>query len=142
MTKITKDKWIFMPHPAHFILARDCKFFLATKIGKYIVSTVGEYWPDYRVRKIYEQTRGIKVEGMGDEYDRNYRKTYGYEDLSIGGYKYETMVFLAKKTQGKNKCEACPYVIDSGHNLDMDRYKTPKEAFKGHYKMCNKYAKK
>jgi len=144
MKKITKDKWIWMPHPAHFICAQDCKFFLATKVGKYIISTVGEYFPDFRIREIYAKLRGKTIKGIGDEYDFNYMKEIGFEELHFGGYLYETMVFkaVASKTKGDGTCKACPFQMDNAINLDQDFYKTPEEAFKGHYKLCNKWSKK
>lgn len=142
--KIPKDKWIWMPHPAHFICAQDCKFFMATKIGKYIVSTVGEYFPDYRIRKIFAESRGKVIEGKGDEYDRNYMREIGFEELHFGGWFYETMVFKAIKSsrKGNQACKACPFQIESGQNIDEKWYKTPEEAYKGHYKLCNKWANK
>lgn len=146
MEKITRDKWIWFGHAAHFICAKDCKFFMATKVGKYIISTVGEYLPDYRIQKIYADSRGIEIKGIGDEWDRNYLQKIGYEDLSYDGWKYETMVFKAirnpygKKDKSYRIC--CPYVIASGFNLDQNRYKEADEAYKGHYKMCDKWSKK
>lgn len=141
---ITKDKWIWMPHPAHFICSKDCKFFMSTKVGKYIVSTVGEYLPDFRVREIFAKTRGKEIKGKGDEWDYNYMKQIGFEELHLGGIFYETMVFKAvpsvKKSGGG--CEVCPFQQDSGNDLDSEYYKTSPEAFKGHYKMCLKWAKK
>jgi len=37
-----KEKWIWMPRPAHFCLSDRCLYRLATYVGKYIVSTVGD----------------------------------------------------------------------------------------------------
>ncbi len=142
MKKITKDKWIWMPHPAHFICASDCKFFLATKIGKYIVSTVGEYFPDAPIREIFAQSRNKPLEGMGDARRADYMKKIGFEELHCGGILYETMVFKATKSPKEKGCKACPFVIDSGQNLDSEYYKTPNEAFIGHYKLCQKWSKK
>lgn len=142
MTK--KDKWLWMPHPAHFICARDCKFFLATKVGKYIISTVGEYFPDSRVRAIFAECRGIKIEGKGDEYDYNYMKKIGFEELHADKTFYETMVFKAVKVpkNDKRSCESCPFRIDVQKCFDEVHYKTSAEAMKGHYKLCAKFSKK
>jgi hypothetical protein len=126
-----------MPHPAHFICSYDCKFFLATKVGKYIVSTVGEYFPDSEIREIYAKSRGVKLEGMGDARRADYMKKIGFEEIGYGR-KYETMVFKAVKSP---KCKACPFVIKSGNNIDGDSYNEPEDAYKGHLKMCLKYAK-
>lgn len=64
-----------MPHPAHFIGGFYCKFRLATYVGKYIVSTVGE---------------------MVSDVDSLDFKEIGLDRL------YETMVFKARKS--KHKC--------------------------------------
>lgn len=137
---ITKDKWVWMGHPAHFICAQDCKFFMATKVGKYIISTVGEMFPDAPIREIFAQSRKVKLEGMGDARKADYMKKIGFEEIGYGR-KYETMVFLAVKGR-KNQCGGCPFVIESGANLDQYGYNTSQDAFKGHYKACSKWAKK
>ncbi len=81
MTKkrIKKDKWIWMPHAGHLCVGYLCRFKLNTCVGKYIISTVGEYFPRNE-----------------DKMD-----TLGADENSF----YETMVFRAKKS--KYKC--CPY---------------------------------
>lgn len=140
--KITKDKWIWMPHPAHFICARDCKFFMATKVGKYIVSTVGEYLPDYQIRELYAETRKVNLEGRGDARLADYMKKIGFEDLRYDGWKYETIVFGATKRRGEGE-GCCPWtIIVVSDNKDEIAYKTAEEAYRGHYKLCNKWAKK
>ena len=48
-----KGKWIWMPHTGHFICGSRCRFHLNTYIGKYIVSTIGELWPERGVREIH-----------------------------------------------------------------------------------------
>ena len=57
--------WVWLPHPAHLCIANSCRFRLATKVGNYIVSTVGEWY-----------------------------KNNSYEKIG-GGRLYETMVFAA-----------------------------------------------
>jgi hypothetical protein len=112
-----KRDWIWMPHPAHFICAYRCQFRLATYVGKYIVSTIGEM-----------------------EYPKEIRKALGkkekeWEDI---GYdrKYETMVFKAKKSEH----ECCPYEIIVSQEVDFAGYNTAGEAYKGHLKMCRKWS--
>jgi hypothetical protein len=46
MSIFDTPNWVWMRHPAHFIGAGDCQFFLATYVGTYIVSTVGERLSD------------------------------------------------------------------------------------------------
>lgn len=128
-----------MPHPAHFICASDCKFHLATKVGKYIISTVGEYFPDAPVREIFANSRKIELKGMGDARRSDYMKKIGFEELHFGGWLYETYVFKAMKSPVLG-CKACPFVIDSGSTVDEQCAKTSDEAFKLHYRMCDKWA--
>ncbi len=140
---VSKDKWIWMPHPAHFCMAYDCQFFMATKVGKYIISTVGELFPDAPIREIYAQSRGIALEGKGDARRYDYMKKIGFEDIGFGR-KYETMVFKAVKseTKGKHACACCPYQIESGSNIDGLNYNDSGSAYKGHLTMCAKWSKK
>lgn len=141
--KITRDKWIWMPHPAHFICSHDCKFVMATKVGKYIVSTVGEYFPDAPIREINVECRGIKLEGKGDARRANYMQKLGFEDIGYNR-KYETMVFKAqsfKKKYPKETEICCPFAIIVSKNTDSNGYNKASDAFKGHYKMCDKWSK-
>ncbi len=139
-----KQNWIFMPHAGHLIVGDMCQFRLNTYVGKYIVSTVGEYWPDRIIREIYakvydpqwyEENKHLR----GDEFDFEYLKKFGYMKISAGKDSiYETMVFKARKS--KNKC--CPYEINLNFEKDCRRYATDAEAVKGHYEMCEKWSKK
>ena len=63
---MNKNKWIWMPHAGHFLLGNKCQFRLNTYVGKYIVSTVGEYLPDEGIREIFNKTRNLELQGMGD----------------------------------------------------------------------------
>lgn len=132
-----KDRWVWMPHPAHLIVAHNCRFHLATYVGKYIVSTVGEYWPDLVVRKIHAETRGFVSTLIGDEYDREYMKKFGYEEIGHDR-KYETMVF--KSRHARKLC--CPWRIASGENVDFVGYNDDRAAFDGHMRLCKKWSTK
>lgn len=67
---------IKMPHPAHFIGARECLFFRSSYINGFIISTVGEYFPE---------STGV---------------------MEVIGHKrfYETMVFKAKESDACPDC--------------------------------------
>jgi len=141
--KVTEDKWIWMPHVGHFICGNDCRFHLNTKVGKYIVSTVGELWFDRQVREIHAKVFDSKWftknrELKGDDFDSAYMKRFGFEEIGLGR-KFETMVFRAVKDK-KNKC--CPYTIVVSRDLDMDGYNSAEDAYRGHLKMCKKWANK
>lgn len=128
------NKEIWMPHPAHFICAFDCRFHLATYVNGVIVSTVGEYFPDAPVREINARHLGIVLKGIGDERKYDYMKRIGFDEIGYNR-KYETMVFKAVKS--KSKC--CPYEIVVSEDLDCDYYNESEDAFKGHYKILTKY---
>lgn len=94
--KITQDKWVWMPHAGHFISGYRCCFKLNTKVGKYIISTVGEL-PD------------------GD----------GFMDIGADR-KYETMVFPAKKSKTKCcpwEARSWGGIDFKGYNEAEDAYK-------------------
>lgn len=134
---MTKDKWIWMPHPGHLIVSRNCQFHLNTWVGNYIVSTVGEYLPDEPVREIFAKIRKITLTGRGDDRLADYMEKIGYEELGLGR-KYETMVFLAKAVPE----ECCPYRAAAWSELEANGYNDPGKAAEGHLKMCEKWAKK
>lgn len=136
-----KDKWIWMPHAGHFICASKCEFHLNTYVGKYIVSTVGEYWPERDVREIHAQVHNKEwlIENkhlLGDDFDHAYMKKFGYEKIGCDR-KFETMVFEARKSE--HKC--CPYRIIVEKEVDMEGYNSANDAYKGHIKLCKKWAK-
>lgn len=131
---MSKADWIWMPHAGHFICGHDCRFRLNTYVNGYIVSTVGEYWPDRQIRLIKAQVRMIEIPGRGDEWDRNYFKKLGYEQIGYDRL-YETMVFKAKKAE-HNLC--CPFIAD--HDAEsmeqFGSYNTAEDAYKGHIEIC------
>ena len=134
---MTKDKWVWMPHAGHLIVSRDCRFHLATYVGKCVVSTVGEYLPDETVREIHCQVRHIQLEGRGDYRLADFLRKVGYMEIGADR-KYETMVFKAEPaSEALEQC--CPWRMESGENLDFDGYNDPVEAFKGHLAMCEKW---
>lgn len=132
-----KQNWIWMPHAAHFIGGNYCRFHLATYVGGYIVSTVGELFWDSTIRENTAKFKGIILKGKGDERDRDYMKKIGFEEIGCGRL-YETMVFKA----GKSKHKCCPYEATNWGELDFQGYNTPEDAYKGHLKMCKKWSKK
>jgi hypothetical protein len=70
MTESQKN-WKWFGHALHFIGSNDCRFRMGTQIGRYVISTVGEYLPG-----------GNQQEEFSD---------IGYQR------KYETMVFKVGK---------------------------------------------
>jgi hypothetical protein len=142
--EIDKEEWVWMPHAAHLCVSRWCRFHLATKIGKYIVSTVGEYVPDSGARRIHAEIYDPKwyVENSdkkGDYWDAAFQKRFGFIEIGLDRT-YETMVFRAKRADGKEKC--CPFRIANGSDLDSDGANDAQTAYKMHMKMCEKWSKK
>ncbi|HUX39330.1 MAG TPA: hypothetical protein VMV44_15630 [Rectinemataceae bacterium] len=83
---------------------------MATKVGKYLISTVGDYFP------------------MNAEK----REEIGYKRF------YETMVFKAGKPCKADGCRCGMPAID-GQELDFAPYNTAEDAQEGHLAMCEKY---
>lgn len=124
--------------PGHFCAAMDCQFIMCTKVGPWLVSTVGEYVPSEGVREIMASSRGITLEGIGDARLASWMDQVGFEDIGCDR-KYETMVFPAGGPCANPKCGCGVPKID-GHELDMDSYNTAGDAHRGHYQMCEKYS--
>ena len=107
---IPTAEWEWLGYAAHLCVSNRCLFHLATRVGTFIVSTVGHYLPD-----AHSQPTSI---GGGDS------------DL------FETMVF---RVNGVCTC-GCGAPEHDGHELLTRRYATPKKANKGHLAVCRKVA--
>jgi hypothetical protein len=139
---MNQSKWVWMGHAGHLIVAHDCRFHLSTYVGLYLVSTVGEYWPDKAIREIHASVHDsvwLKENShrQGDDFDTAYFKRFGYETIGFDR-RYETMVFQAKPSN--QAC--CPWVQVSGTELDFSGYNTAEDAYKGHMSLCYKWTKK
>jgi hypothetical protein len=127
MSAANPAEWVWMGHSGHFILGHECQFHLATYLGNgYLVSTVGEYRPDSKIREVLARARESK------EPEPEFEEV-GYKRL------YETMVFRATPSKDPSVC--CPWRMAYGDELDMNGYNKPVEAEAGHYAMCRKWAK-
>lgn len=135
-----RGEWTWFGHPGHFICADDCRFHLATLVGDYLVSTVGEYVPDSQVQQIYADVRGIALEGRGDERESDWLRKNGFEELGFGRT-YETMVFLAGEPCDSAEC-GCGLPTIDGEDKDMEGYNKAGDATRGHYAMCQKWARR
>ena len=135
------ENWIWMPHPGHFICARDCRFHLNTCVGDFIVSTVGEYEPCIAVQQIRADSRGIKLVGRGDALRYDAQKKLGYETIGCDRT-YETMVFLARPTKNDFDWQCCPMEVADHTELDFAGYNTAKDAYDGHLALCALWAEK
>lgn len=133
------ENWTWLPRPAHFCCSDKCRFHLATEVGGYIVSTVGELFFDSDVRRL---TASVKDKEWfaeneklkGDYFDIAYMKRFGFEDIGTNR-KYETMVFKSTKNySGEFEIVVTECVDSKGYNDD-------KSAIKGHTELCLKWSK-
>lgn len=144
---IRPENWKWFGHAGHLIVARHCQFHLTTQVGNYLISTVGEYWPERSSREInasiYDPAWHAAHNHLrGDDYDAAYMKRFGFENIGANG-KYETLVFKLGKETCKVKDFGCglPRPFD-WCEVDGRRYDLAGEATAGHYKFCRKWAKK
>lgn len=110
---IDKKDWLWIGIPMHFIGAHDCNFRLATIIGDYVISTVGDWRPGYEGRQ------------------------------QIGADRcFETFAFKGWSICNRPGCECGMPIIDNATEIDSDGYNTSQDAQDGHMRMCAKYANK
>lgn len=105
--------------PGHLIDARHCHFRRHTQVGRYRVSTVGNYNP-------YPPGSDHKRATLG----------VGKADF------FETMVFRTTgKPESNNEGCGCEAVAD-WCEIDSKRYATAGDAQQGHERMVRKYARR
>ena len=139
------SEWKWFGNVGHFICGDYCRFHLTTKVGKYLISTVGQLWPERSSREINANILDNKwlsenVHLKGDNFDHAYMKRFGYEEI---GYDrtFETMVFKTGKACNAKEC-GCKLPEIYGSERDFSAYQTAVEATKGHMKLCLKWSKK
>lgn len=126
--KIPESEWEWFGDAAHFICGRWCRFHLATKVGDYLVSTVGAY--------VHPR------HGGGNEQKEHLwlEENWPGEDIGLDR-KYETMVFLAGERCAVPRCR-CRIPSATGGGLDGRGYDTAGEAASGHLELCLVYSQK
>lgn len=142
---IPKDQWEWFGNNGHLIVGHDCRFHLCTVVGKYLISTVGQYWPDRIVREIHAQVHDPKWldknrHRKGDDFDAAYTDQFGFHEIGFQR-KFETMVFTAGEPCQSEECN-CGMPNITGEELDSNGYNTARDATKGHMEMCEKWADK
>lgn len=144
MKRVPESNWEWYGEAGHFICGRDCRFHLCTKIGNYVISTVGKYWPSRSSREIHASVHDPKwlAENkslLGAYFDAAYMKRFGFEQIGFDRT-YETMVFRAS-----GKCEAkecnCGLPTIDPTELDFLGYNDAKSAREGHMKLCRKWSR-
>ena len=143
-TRIPESEWKWFGNAGHLCVAQWCRFHLCTQIGEYLISTVGQYWPDRTVReihaKVYDPEWFTKYGILrGDNFDAKYMERFGYETIGCDRT-FETMVF---KTTGEvcisQDCN-CGMPTLNFSELDADGYNDAGAATRGHYAMCEKWS--
>ncbi len=124
-----RSEWVWYGNAAHFICARWCRYHLATVVGPWIVSTVGEYVPLHK-------TGGTEAGEAAW-----LRDNPAGEPLGAGGDTYETAVFSVGTTVCQDaECGCGMPEISSWLEREMRRYKSRGEAHRGHLQLCEKWA--
>lgn len=139
--RVPEKDWKWFGNAGHLCVGHDCRFHLTTQIGDFLVSTVGEYWPDSQVRRIHAQVTDAawlkdNAHLKGDHWDAAYFQRFGFEEIGLER-KFETMVFEA----GEPCPCGCGLPQINGSDLDMDCYNDAPSATAGHLKMCRKYSR-
>jgi hypothetical protein len=137
----SREGWEWFGSAAHLIVGRDCRFHLATFVGPWLVSTVGEWLPDSGSWDIYaDRVGGIPTELRGADRRNWFLKNVG--SLEIGaGRKYETMVFPWSGERCTDPECGCGLPIpEDWCEIDSDGYNDAGSATRGHYAMCEMWA--
>ncbi len=109
-----KENWVWMPHAAHFIGADRCRYRLATYVGGYIVSTIGDYFP----------MGASQLEKIG--FDRMY-ETYVFKAGEVAlecGCKYKPTSWQEIDSRGSN----CPNEAYENHIIMCNKWAKKKAA--------------
>ena len=138
-----KVRWF--GNAAHFICGSHCRFHMATQVGRYLVSTVGELWPERSSREIHASIYdaawlAANRQRRGDDFDHAYMQRFGYEEIGCDR-KYETMVFRAGAPCTAKGCDCGLPTID-GDALDFGTYNDARAATEGHMKLVAKWTNK
>lgn len=123
---IQPDQWEWFGNVGHFICGQWCRFHLTTKVGPWLVSTIGEYVHPRRSMGS-EQT---EIEWLRDNWPG--------EDIGYNR-KYETMVFHAGDPCSAPGCN-CGMPTISGDEEVSEGCNDAKAATEGHMRFCRQFA--
>jgi hypothetical protein len=141
MEPVARENWEWFGVASHLIVGNDCRFHLATIVGPRLVSTVGEWLPDSSTWDIFANSRGVVLEGIGDERRNQFLRDVGFVEIGAGRT-YETMVFRTSDERcDEDDCHCGQPRVAEWGELDSDAYNERGDAQRGHYAMCDKWAK-
>ena len=123
---VTPDQWEWFGTSGHFICGEWCRFHLCTKVGRFLVSTVGAYVPLHR-------SGGSEISEA-----KWLSKNWPGERIGCDRF-YETMVFEAGERCQDPRCDCgMPTIITD--DLDFLGYNSPRDATNGHMQLRKKWA--
>lgn len=121
MKTVAKKDWEWFGHAAHFCCGRWCRFHMATKIGNFLVSSVGQY--------VHPRNSGAsektESEWLKDNPDG--------EEIGYGRF-YETMVF--KTTKGVCGCGCGLPLLETAIELEFEGSTNAADARATHNRIC------
>ena len=125
---VSPEQWKWFGDPGHFICGRWCRFHLATQVGAFFVSTVGNYVHP-------------RHSNGSEQQDAQYcQQNPDGEEIGIARH-YETMVFNAGPPCDKEGCDCgmpCPEEFSA---LDALGANTRGKATANHYELCERAAR-
>jgi hypothetical protein len=141
----TQSQWKWYGHAGHLIVGQWCRYHLCTLVNGYLVSTVGEYWPERPVREIHAHVHDPKwlaenQHRRGGDFDSAYMKRFGFENIGCDR-KYETFVFKAGEPCKSETC-GCGLPEINGSELDSLSANDAKTAANNHLILCRKFFRK
>lgn len=126
MANIPSSEWKWYGNAAHFICGKWCRFHMATEVGPWLISTVGEM--------VHPSDSGAHERTEEEYLDKNpLGKEVGYGRL------FETYVFEITGHCTDGKC-GCGLPIFDGCETEGRGSNTRADATRIHREMCEKYA--
>lgn len=135
-----KDTWKWFGNAAHLIVGSHCRFHMATQVGDYLISTVGEWVPPESMWDYNAERKGITLKGKGDAREADYLRRVGFHEIGADRL-YETMVFKAGEPCDAKECNCGIPTID-GHEFDMEPNNTKRDAQDSHMTLCHKWSRR
>ena len=128
MAMVDEREWRWFGNAAHFICGRWCRFHMATQVGPWLVSTVGEY--------VHPRHSG----GSEATEEKWLEKHWPGENIGCDR-KYETMVFRAGDPCAADECR-CGIPTIASEELAMYPANIAGDATRNHMQACREWAAK
>jgi hypothetical protein len=119
MTTIAQAEWRWFGNAGHLVASDDCRFHLATQVGRVLVSTIGDYKPS-----------GISSGVLRENAE-------GFAEIGWQRF-YETYVFELSDMPCPCGCDMMQ--VEKWSEIDSHGWQSRAEANRGHIEMCQKWA--